>query len=350
MEYQTLNPYSQIMSGIQTGMAMRGKEKSEPQPSDATIADPGSAPKVKAIDMLQAEYQDILKYDEINKKLKKVKDITPEQRRKIMDTACKSGVIKTPIVQSIVLNDDLIEPDETINVMKSIKNNNPEAAVDMETLIIRLGGNESPGGSAIASKLKDIQSKQEEMNKDRALVLKKTLEDIDSVTDNPLQWQGKSGLTNPEVTKVVKNRNQYLMELRQIDPDLFKEYYDARTAKKSGGTLKDYSGLVKNKKGEWIRKPFSGSNVESGLSANPDILPSSARRLESEDIGSRFMDISTEQQKERQQILNKLPKPEKKGQRLNSKKDAKIIESYMKAANGDPALAESYAEANGWSF
>jgi hypothetical protein len=339
IQYQTLNPFSGIMQGIQTGLTMRSKKAPE---NEMEMSDPGEPQKVKAIDLLGAEYQDVLKYEELDKKIKKIKNVTPEQRMKIMQTACKSGAIKTPIVQSVALNDDIINPEETINVMKSIKNNDPNAAIDMEILITKLGGEQSPGGAAVATKLREVETKQKEFNQQRVQILEKTLDRIDEYNINPKKWVDEYGQMNPQTKKVVGNWQNYMKELATLDPERAKARLEELKSKRNGGASpKNFAGLKRTKEG-FTRQPFSDISIEAGLARHPDIIPSTAYSLEPESLGGRYMAEGELEEKERQKLVSKLPKPTKRNQKANDN----VIGAYVEAYGAKEAA--SALKRDGW--
>jgi hypothetical protein len=282
---EAYNPFSRLQQGIATGMQLggmrqRGKPEQPEPASDAAIPDPGEKPQANASNMLQAEYEDVLRYEDINKKIKKIKNITPEQRQKLMQRAVQSGIIKTPIVQSIVLNDDLIEPEEVVNIMKSIKSNQPSSAFDIEMLVTRLGGETSVGGGAVKTKLAEIEETQNKLNEQRKIILKGTLRNIDQYLDNPKQYQGKSGISDPQTLGVVKKWPEYIKELSQLDPEWAKKYLEEREAKRAGYKPRqvEFSGFTKDKR----RVVGTHSTAQGFMRAHPEVVPSTVRQSERE--------------------------------------------------------------------
>lgn len=350
IQYRNMNPFNQIVPGIQAGMQMRQmmdrNKKASPQPSDAVIADPGVYQPVKMENQLQAEEQDLNKLNKLqdNKAFKKLDD---EGKSKVIDSYIKGGAFQTPVGKSLARNINVVGTDEINKIYMSIKNQTPEAQGNI-TLLFELTKDDPEVQKSINEKMTQIQSAENENRGNRALVLKKTLEDIDSVTDNPLQWQGKTGITNPQTTKVVQNRNQYLQELRKLNPELFKEYYEGWKNRKSGGKPRqtEFVGLKKDERGKFQRFPFTAPSVESGLQQYPFLRRQDIERMQPEKMGSRFIATDEARTIEREKAKTALSTP-RKGKKYTRDEMIEIRDEYIEFY-GDNKKAKRAMKAAGW--
>ena len=327
---QAFDPYSKLQSGIATGLQLgRARNKEQPLPSDATIPDPGERPQVDAGTLLQNEYEDLLRYEEMNKKIKKAKNITPEERKQLLDTAVQTGQIKTPIVQSIVLNDDMIEPEEVINVMKSVKDNKSNSAFDVQLLIKRLGGEDSVGGGAIKAKLVEIQQVQKKLNEERKIILKDVLKSIDQYTDNPKAYQGKSGISNIQTLNVINRKYEYVKELSQLDPEWAKEYLEERKEGKGFAPKFEYRLDAKGRLGVFK----NGVLMRGARSSNPNFEMTGSKPISPTEFTQLML---------YGKISERTPEGEETPRPLNpkvskSKKDKYTVGKIYKDANGNRA-------------
>jgi hypothetical protein len=338
IQYQTLNPYDQIMPGVQTGFSMKlasAKNKREEEkhkeemesmrqnremarrPSDAIIADPGQYEPVKIGDATQDVKQDLEKYYS-RVKDKNFKKLDEQRQSEVLETDIKNGVYKTDIGKELVKNNEFVEPDEVARIYKSIVNGTPEAEGDLQLLFGLTGSNpENPNDfeKAFRKKMGDIKNMEKANKEQRGSVLKQTLLNIGEYHDNPKAYQGKTGITNPQTKKVVDNELNYLKELAAIDPQWAKDYWDKRKSK--GGTMRDYAVTVKDPKtGKLIRRPYAAPTVE-GYRNIPGAYGSTARKLEAEGLGTSIFEKSGIQTEDRKREMEGLPKPQWKGQKAN---------------------------------
>jgi len=349
MDFPTINPYSQILPGIQTGMQMAGmfpKKQNIPE-NPAQISDPGEFTPPAAADFLQAEYKDIMTYDRLNKMMKKAKSATPEQRKQFLENAVAKGHIQTNIGKAIVLNDDLIEPDEVINTFKLLKSNSPDADMDIDALILRLGP-ESAGGLAIETKRKEAIQAVEQAKQVRIIELRKTLDHIEEYHESPKDWIDKYGQMNQQTQKVLNNWKQYIKEYATLDPQGAAKWIEDQKAKRSGGSYSPtWMQGIDKRTGKMITA--RAYNEKDFLNQYPNADPSKIFLAGKMGEATPMVAEAEAEAKKYQKILDKLPKGN--GKKLNPKKNPShksVIEQYLKAANGDPKEAERMAKDNNW--
>jgi hypothetical protein len=189
----------------------------------------------------------------------------------------------------------------------------------------------------------DIKNMEKANKEQRGNVLKQTLLNIGEYHDNPRAYQGKTGITNPQTKKVVDNELNYLKELAAIDPQWAKNYWDKRKSK--GGTMRDYAVTVKDPKtGKLIRRPYAAPTVE-GYRSIPGAYGSTARRLESEGLGTSIFEKSGIQAEDRKREMEGLPKPQRKGQ----KPTQSVINEYAKYYKDKKELKQALKDA-GYEF
>jgi hypothetical protein len=265
IQYQTLNPYSEIMPGIATGIQLGNQmaKKQPAQPSDAIIADPGQYQPVEIDAVMTDVNQDLQKYNEVENKIKSFK-VKPERKKQAMENYANSGVFKSPLVQALAKTGRSFE--EINTVFTNVKNGSPEAKADIQLLIDSSDGDPKLK-AAIQAKMAEYNQLDTQNKQSRVKVLSETLDNINTVQDKMGQYQGKSGIMNPQTKKVVDNEMNYLKELTMLDPKAAEEHFGKIKARATGGGSKTWMQSVDKKTGKLITDRVSSR--EEFLTRNP---------------------------------------------------------------------------------
>jgi hypothetical protein len=227
-----------IEAGSKLGGMIKNKSNNQNQSDTIPISLPGDKPQVNPAQVLSQESTD---FDVISKIHKQTKGLQPEARKKVFDTAIQSGQIKTAIGQSVATNVDVVKPDEMINIMNSVKNSSPDSPVNIQMMIEKLGGETSPGGSAIKSKLDEVNQTQKQMDSQWGDKIKDTLLNLIPIHEDNRKFMGKNGRFNPSVIEAVSNENKYIEQLAPIDKVWVNDYLKLRkmqAIKQTGGSAK----------------------------------------------------------------------------------------------------------------
>lgn len=266
IQYQTLNPYSEILPGIMAGNQARAMNRQDNQPSDAVIADPGQYKPVEIDAVMTDVNQDLQKYNEVENKIKSFK-VKPERRKQAMENYANSGVFQSPLVQALAKTGRSFE--EINTVFTNVKNGSPEAQGDIQLLIDSADGDPKLR-AAIQAKMAEYNQAEQQNRQKRAQVLQETLENIDKVQANPRAYQGKSGITNPQTQAIVNNELKYVEELGALDPKAAMARLEKIKQRTGSGGAPTWVQSVDKRTGKLITSRVSNENELMAKYPNAD--------------------------------------------------------------------------------
>jgi hypothetical protein len=262
IQYQTLNPFSQLLPGL---IAHDQRRSNEPaQPSDAIIADPGQYQPVDISQVTGGIEQDVVKLGGIEKKMREVK-LPPEAKKSAIKGYSKS--FQSQMVPALA--EYGITAEQLNGVLTSVKNGNPDGEGDLK-LMLEATNNDPrvvKGLGEIGMKMQQLEAQNKQA---RVKVLSETLDNINTVQDKMGQYQGKSGIMNPQTKKVVDNELNYLKELTMLDPKAAEEHFGKIKARAASGGSKTWMQSV-NTKGKLVTDRVASR--EEFLARNPGADP-----------------------------------------------------------------------------
>ena len=344
MDFPTINPYSQILPGIQTGMQLAGMfpKKQNVPPNPLAMSDPG---EYKPVDTTKDLEEDLMTYARLAKN-KVIKKLEPDAQKRVIENYAKAGVFKTPLINKLVTTLDT-SPDELVDVFKTIKTGSPEAMGNVQ-MLLELSGNDPEVDKLIKERLAQAKTAEDENKQIYLLKVRKVLDYIDDYNEHPKDWVDKYGQMNEQTKKVLNNWGKYLETYARLDPQGAKQWLDDQRAKRSGGSYAPIlmQGIDK-RTGKMITA--RANDEKDFLRQYPDADPNKIFLASKMGEATPMVAEAEVEAKKYQKILEKLPKGD--GKKLNPKKNPNyksVIEQYLKAANGDPKEAERMAKDNNW--
>jgi hypothetical protein len=163
--------------------------------------------------------------------------------------------------------------------------------------------------AAIQAKMAEYNQLDTQNKQSRVKVLSETLDNINTVQDKMGQYQGKSGIMNPQTKKVVDNEMNYLKELTMLDPKAAEEHFGKIKARAAGGSgaLKSFTVMAKNPtSGRIERTPYSASDI-MGWKNVPGAVGRTAAPAAAENFVSNVVNKSEVESDEYQKTLDKMP-------------------------------------------